>query len=229
MSYCTIEEAWGVSEPFVDERAKSKRRHRKKHGSSSKKTTHAHPVQKPSDKHRTPTTDDDDDDETGSVIEEPFINSPSAISYEHPSSAPQQLTAFSRTMEAERVPDAIDVSLEGAPFEAIDGDDTHSPDGASYVNNAYEPATSTMSQQLVTAAPRGVVHEELEWMRNNMSHINDKIDKLAESLEIRQKQARQAHSSTQAHDTLVFALVGVFVLVLIDIFFRAGKRVIGGV
>lgn len=231
MSYCTIEEAWGLSEPFADDPAKSKRRHRKKHSTSSKRSKHPHtpPSQKPIvTRHTAPT----DNDETEFAVEEPFINSPSTISYEHPSSAPSQLTTFSRTMEPDRVPDAIDVSLDGAPFEAIGDDDTHSPDGASYVKNEYDPATSALSQQLVTTthtAPRGVVHEELEWMRNNMSHINDKIDKLTESLETRQKQTRQAHSSTQAHDTLVFMLIGVFVLVLIDIFFRAGKRVVGGV
>lgn len=231
MSYCTIEEAWGLSEPFADDPAKSKRRHRKKQSTSSKRPKHPHanPSQKPAVTHHTAPTDDD---ETESAVEEPFINSPSTLSYNHPSSAPQQLTTFSRTLEPARVPDAIDVSLDGAPFEAIGDDDTHSPDGATYVTNEYEPTTSTRSQQLVTAThpvPRGVVHEELEWMRNNMSHINDKIDKLTESLDSRQKQTRQAHSSTQAHDTLVFMLIGVFVLVLIDIFFRAGKRVVGGV
>lgn len=243
MSYCTIEEAWGLSEPFADEPPKSKRRHKKRHRASSKKGKHH--SQKPVVTHHTTEdhaddhTEDHADDDTMSTVEEPFINSPSNISYEHPSSVrstQQQLTTFSRSMEPQRVPDAIDVSMGGAPFEAVGEDDnTHSPDGASSYANVYEPPTSTATHQLVPvlpnthSAPRGVVHEELEWMRNNMSHINDKIDKLTESLEARQAQAQQARSTTQAHDTLVFMLVGVFVLVLIDIFFRAGKRVVGGV
>lgn len=176
--------------------------------------------------------DDHDNEITSSTVAEPFINSPSNISYEHPS-AQQQVTTFSRSMEPQRVPAAIDVSLGGAPFETIDDEDdnTHFPDGASFNADVHERPTSAVSRQMVSVTnntPRDVVHEELEWMRNNMSHINDKIDKLAESLDVRRTEQRQGHSTTQAHDTLVFMLVGLFVLVLIDIFFRAGKRMVGG-
>lgn len=242
MSYCTIEEAWGLSEPFADEPPKSKRRHKKKQKSSahSKKKGHSHhqhhhtghhdhasPTPSkthPTDGHTNHTADRED--EHDEQVEESFINSPSNISY---------TPSFSRSFEPERVPDAIDVSMDGAPFESIDDDDEneHSPDASSY-SNMYEPPVpvspvSLPSNQLVPVhrePRRVVVHEELEWMRNNMSHINDKIDRLTTSLEARHQQTQHAHSTTQAHDTLVFVLVGVFVLVLVDIFFRAGKRVV---
>lgn len=238
MSYCTIEEAWGLSEPFADEPPKSKRRHKKKQRSSAhddkKKglshhhTDHHDRVSRSSSKTRPKTVNTehtDKEDEEGELVEESFINSPSNISY---------TPSFSRSFEPERVPDAIDVSMDGAPFESIDDDEKeYSPDALSY-SNMYEPQISTSrvsppSNQVVSVhrePRRMVIHEELEWMRNNMSHINDKIDKLATSLETRQQHTQHTHSTTQAHDTLVFVLVGVFALVLVDIFFRAGKRLL---
>jgi hypothetical protein len=237
MSYCTIEEAWGLSEPFVDEPPTSKRRHKKKHKSPErgKKREHLHRPTNHQD-HAPPTSSKphpkdiraehaDLEDEPYDRVEESFINSPSNISY---------TPSFSRSFEPERVPDAVDVSMDGVPFESIgDDENEHSPDASSY-SNMYEPQVaeskvSISSNQLmpIHREPRRVVvHEELEWMRNNMSHINDKIDRLTTSLEARQQQTVHTYSTTHAHDTLVFVLVGVFALVLVDIFFRAGRRLL---
>ena len=40
-----------------------------------------------------------------------------------------------------------------------------------------------------------------------------------------QTQTSKQHTNTQAFDTFLFLLVGVFILVALDIVFRAGKRI----
>ena len=202
MSYCTIEEAWGSSEPFSsskDEENDQPKRYKKK--IRRKKKTEK--------KIKGPEDDD---------IEEPFINSPSAMIHSN----------FSRSLEPCRVPDAFDVSIGNASIDNdVAQDSLENDPSASYTKTInYQPQQDTYHKNMPSYSkePTTSVHEELEWMRNNMSHINDKIDKLTHSLEKRQQHTVHIQSNTQAHDTIVFVLIGVFVLVLIDIFFRAGQR-----
>lgn len=242
MSYCTIEEAWGLSEPFVDEPPKSKRRHKKKKQQHTLPTSKTPKAQRPT---KQSANDDDEHDSNeftandtsteSATVEEAFINSPvtlpsssgSGSSHYHLHTPDTNRHSFARSFETDRVPDAIDVSIGSAPFESenIDYEDSHFPDERLPV--VSPPSRQDTYRQRVpvsSTTPMNVAHEEIEWMRNNMSHINDKIDKLTQSLETRQQHTQQLHSTTQAHDTIVFVLIGVFVLVLVDIIFRAGQR-----
>lgn len=223
MSYCTIEEAWGLSEPFSsskddeNDQPQLLQDHRKKHTKKirrKKKTDRRKDalIEKDSEYNNELSKVNEDD------IEESFINSPSAVI--HPN--------FSRSLEPCRVPDAFDVSIGNAPIDNDVAQDYLDNDpSASYTTTInYQPQQDTYRKSVPSYSkePTTSVHEELEWMRNNMSHINDKIDKLTHSLEKRQQHTVHIQSNTQAHDTIVFVLIGVFVLVLIDIFFRAGQR-----
>ena len=241
MSYCTIEEAWGLSEPFVDEPPKSKRRHKKKKQQHTLPTSKTPKAQRPT---KQSANDDDEHDSNeftandtsteSATVEEAFINSHvtlpssgSGSSHYHLHTPDENRHSFTRSFETDRVPDAIDVSIGSAPFESenIDYEDSHFPDERLPV--VSPPSRQDTYRQRVpvsSTTPMNVAHEEIEWMRNNMSHINDKIDKLTQSLETRQQHTQQLHSTTQAHDTIVFVLIGVFVLVLVDIIFRAGQR-----
>ena len=211
MSYCTIEEAWGLSEPFANETIKPKRRKHKKKNMTKEHFKHCHK-----------NIDNDENDEN---VKESFINSPSVYYQPH-----SQESSFTRSFEEERIPDAIDVSVGGAPYQELDETKqlNNEPTNTTYILPPQNEVLSSDEQQLNTvsgqSSQRIIVHEELEWMRNNMSHLSDKIERLTNSLEAKQQNTIHVQSSTQAYDTLVFVLVGVFVLVLVDICFRAGQR-----
>lgn len=212
MSYCTIEEAWGLSESFANDTPKAKRRKHKKKNMQKESFKHCH---------KTPTDTNAEDDD----VHEAFVNSPSVQYQPQPI---RQDTSFTRSFEPERIPDAIDVSVPHAsPYQGYVEAEQLSAEPVIHQKDTPQ-VTSVEQQSFVsthTSTPQQVtVHEELEWMRNNMSHLTDKIDRLTNSLEAQHQHTQHTESATQAYDTLVFVLVGMFVLVLVDICFRAGQR-----
>ena len=223
MSYCTIEEAFGLSESFSNDTATAKakrRKHKKKHAQKKESIEHHHMHEKNA------YADTNQDKEE---IYEAFVNSPSA--HYQPQSI-QQEAAFTRSFEPERIPDTIDVSMNSAPYQSyVEAQQLSAiPTMNNYEQAPQETLSSDPSRLIVSnttpssQSPQASVHEELEWMRNNVSHLTDKIDRLTHSLEAKQQHTQQTESSTQAYDTLVFVLVGMFVLVLVDVCFRAGQR-----
>ena len=220
MSYCTIEEAWGLSESFSNDTTKAKRRKHKKKHARKEPIKHHHMHEK--------NTSDTNQEEDG--LYEPFVNSPSVHYQPLPT---QQEAAFTRSFEPERIPDAIDVSVNGStPYQGyVEAEQVSAAPAMNHYEQASQETLSSEQQHRIISnttpssqSQQASVHEELEWMRNNMSHLTDKIERLTDSLEAKQQQTQHTESATQAYDTLVFVFVGMFVLVLVDICFRAGQR-----
>lgn len=252
MSYCTIEEAWGhlgitpSNEPSFTHKSQKKTKHRKLKKRSTRtntKTKCTDDIQTDSNSSDTsyePFTNPDDTNEhpLRPTTCQPVGAQPD-VRYE---------SDFTRSAHTtyHHLPEALDISLEGggAPFEipedtddennsptlqTVYDEDTYNVQDASQSNSSALQKNHTFSSQLSTKSQDRLndvaVHEELEWMRNNMSHLSNKIEKLTNVIDTSQKKVSTEHTHTQAYDTFIFLLVGVFVLVALDIFFRAGKRV----
>jgi hypothetical protein len=160
--------------------------------------------------------------------------------------------AFTRENHSDHIPEPLDVTLDGggAPFEIHPDDNqydartiSHESPTPPYAEDEEAADTVTddtgLSSMPAADTPSAAVphftthyasdtrsqsvHEELEWVRNNMSHLTHKIDKLTQAIDTSQLKHSTTHKNTQVYDTFIFCIVGVFVLVVLDIFFRAGK------
>jgi hypothetical protein len=247
MSYCTIEEAWGhlgspsSNTPCISHQSSKKNKHRKlkkrvartseknkgveERCTNTSVSTHHETFANPTDEHDVQRTC-------------PVVRANPSVRYEE---------VFTRNNQpVGNVPEAIDVTLDGAPFALSDNDSSRSPDAVPNSVSFTYPPDALMTQQDTDSdtdytqesvahltdnhrnntsyddSPR-VVKDELEWMRNNMSHLSHKIDKLTDTIDLSKHNQPQGHSNI-AYDTFLFILIGVFVLFALDIFYRAGAH-----
>ena len=221
MSYCSIEEAWGA--PFEAPSAGSQASHRTKHANKSRRR-----------KKR----------ESRSLkIQEGFANPPNQMQTDTPCVWGEQhweqpdnihhddvhARQFSRDRPSGQLPEAVQVSLQGAPFaeeptiEASTVNRGDSSQGQPVVVSQVPEAESEPSPEVTP-----VIHEELDWMRNHMTHLTSKIDKLSSKLDthVNNKTSTQSEPSSMQPtiDSVLYVITGIFSLALIDIVFRAGQR-----
>jgi len=82
---------------------------------------------------------------------------------------------------------------------------------------------------------QNTVHDELEWMRNNLSHLGTRIDRLTAAVNVNTVSKTSAPlandgsggASTwteQLFDMVLYLVTGVFVIVILDMLYRAGQR-----
>jgi hypothetical protein len=114
--------------------------------------------------------------------------------------------------------------------------------GAAPAEEAVRPATPTPPPADAASAPTAsssspVIHEELDWMRNHLTHLTTQIETLSHKLDARATDAAAddaGGSSTVAPkaatttDAMLYVVTGAFALVLLDVLFRAGQRSVGG-
>lgn len=110
-------------------------------------------------------------------------------------------TAFARSPSLARVKnDAVDVDI------ANSADAVHEE----------EEARTTSNPDL---------HDELQWMRNNLSHLNDSVQRLHTQMQdTSTRAATPPTTTTQGLNTALYIITGGFVLVLLDVCYRAGAR-----
>lgn len=174
----------------------------------------------------------------------------------HPN--PDTLThnTFSKAPTPSRVPDGVDVTLDAAPFDAhATGDYDGERGGAGFGPTATrtlalrapplgegegEGEESAEDEEGASLALRSTTHhDELQWMRNNLSHLGSRIDRLTETL-LSQQRAAEAQAgvggggacaastwSEQLFDVVLYLVAGLFVLFLLDMCYRAGERSLG--
>lgn len=219
MSYCSIEEAWGA--PFEAPGAVPQSSHKTKHATKSRRR-----------KKR---------ESRSSAIQEGFANPPIEVQTDtprvwgdqhwempddiHPDAHTRQ---FSRDRPSGQLPEAVQVSLQGAPFTE---EPLIEPPANRKVSIQEQPVEIPIAPEEETEPSpevKPVIHEELDWMRNHMTHLTSKIDKLSSKLDthVNDKARTQPETSSvqPTIDSFLYAITGVFSLVLIDIAFRAGQR-----
>lgn len=219
MSYCSIEEAWGA--PFeAAPCAGSQSSHKTKHTNKSRRR-----------KKR---------ESRSSTIQEGFANPPNQMQadttrvwgeqhWEMPDDIHHDAHTrqFSRDRPSGQLPEAVQVSLQGAPFAeepTIEPSTVNRGDQEQSVVVSQVPEAESEPSPEVTP----VIHEELDWMRNHMTHLTSKIDKLSSKLDthVNNKTNTQPEPSSMQPtiDSVLYAITGIFSLALIDIVFRAGQR-----
>lgn len=256
MSYCSIEEAWGA--PFdADPPAASSASHRSSSGSGKPRRRRSRRASRTSNANA-----------NASAAYEGFANPPPPDAQPpprvvtwgeqhwetpdppHPDAHTRQ---FARELPSGQMPDALQVSLQGAPFEVEGqqgGDDgsmgcapamTVVP-GAAPAEEAARPATPTPPPADAASAPTAsssspVIHEELDWMRNHLTHLTTQIETLSHKLDARATDAAAdatgdssavAPKAATTTDAMLYVVTGAFALVLLDVLFRAGQRSVGG-
>lgn len=151
------------------------------------------------------------------------------------------------------MPDALQVSLQGAPFEVEgqggggdDGSMVCAPamtvvpgataDGARRAAEEAEtehPAPPSPPPAAAATTPSPVIHEELDWMRNHLTHLTSQIETLSHKLDARTTQDEERTNGTGGSagggpatttDAMLYVVTGAFALVLLDVLFRAGQR-----
>lgn len=217
MSYCSIEEAWGA--PFEGSTpqpkhtlSKSKRRRRKERQHEGFANPPSH---------------------------DEYSSPPTAVWGKNHWEAPDVLNPdahtrdFSRNMPSGQVPNAIEVSLQGAPFQAEEINET----AHQMVNPVISEVTPveeeskaksnrTESQDDTTSTKTSpVIHEELDWMRNHLTHLTDRIEALTTKIDDQTKTRIETTTpQSGTYDTVLYVITGAFTLVLLDVMFRAGAR-----
>ena len=256
MSYCSIEEAWGA--PFdADPPAAPTASHRSSSGSGKPRRRRSRRASRTSNANA-----------GASAAYEGFANPPSpdapppsrVVTWgeqhwetpdpPHPDAHTRQ---FARELPSGQMPDALQVSLQGAPFEVEgqpgggDGSMVCAPamtvvPGAAPAEEAARPATPTPPPADAASVPTAsssspVIHEELDWMRNHLTHLTTQIETLSHKLDARTTDAAAdatgdssavAPKAATTTDAMLYVVTGAFALVLLDVLFRAGQRSVGG-
>lgn len=104
---------------------------------------------------------------------------------------------------------------------------TGNGDGALFVQEQESARAFTRRNMGPPSSPvssSSQIHGELEWMRNNMSHLCDRIDRLADGIDNQTDQAVQTKRRNEWLDMALFVIIGIMTLALLDIAFRAGQQ-----
>ena len=250
MSYCSIEEAWGA--PFdTDPPAAPTTSHRSSSGSGKPRRRRSKRASRTSNANA-----------GASAAYEGFANPPPpdapppsrVVTWgeqhwetpdpPHPDAHTRQ---FARELPSGQMPDALQVSLQGAPFEVEghqggdDGSGACAPamtvvpgataDGARRAADESDAERPAIPPPAATPSP--VIHEELDWMRNHLTHLTTQIETLSHKLDARatQDEGRADDAGGNAGggpatttDAMLYVVTGAFALVLLDVLFRAGQR-----
>ena len=263
MSYCSIEEAWGA--PFDADpstAATATASHRSSSGSGKPRRRRSRRASSSRNA-------------AASAAYEGFANPPPPDAQPPPQPPPRVVTwgeqhwetpdpphpdahtrQFARELPSGQMPDALQVSLQGAPFEVEGqgggGDDGSmgcapamtvvpgaTADGARRAAEEAETVPPAPPSPPPTAAttPSPVIHEELDWMRNHLTHLTSQIETLSHKLDARatQDEGRTNEAGGSAGggpatttDAMLYVVTGAFALVLLDVLFRAGQRSVDG-
>ena len=255
MSYCSIEEAWGA--PFdTDPPAAPTTPHRSSSGSG-----------KPRRRRSKRASRNANANANASAAYEGFANPPppdaqppqSVVTWgeqhwetpdpPHPDAHTRQ---FARELPSGQMPDALQVSLQGAPFEVEGqpggGDGSGCAPAMTVVPGAKADGARRAADESETQSPAippppaasdtpsPVIHEELDWMRNHLTHLTTQIETLSHKLDARAtRDEERADAGGSAGggpatttDAMLYVVTGAFALVLLDVLFRAGQRSVGG-
>lgn len=240
MSYCTISEAWG--EPFEgpsspayaeggapgehDRRSSSKSRRRRRKGTASSST--ASSMSPATSAHlegfANPTYSSDSPWETPDPAhyDAPEIPGGSLVPSAHPDAHTRQ---FARDLPAGQMPHTVEVSLQGAPFatEPVENGPTVTAEVVGADSPLRQPTAGHETKEAPTATVLPAIHEELDWMRNHMTRLTDRIDALSCKLDDRSASV-PVPTPASTGDTVLYVVTGAFALVMLDILFRAGHR-----
>ena len=94
------------------------------------------------------------------------------------------------------------------------------------ISTTFTPSTSVpCTTTSPSATPAPIIHEELDWMRNHLSHLTDRIEALNVKLDDTSSHGPVSVTppATMA-DSVLYVVTGAFAVVLIDVLFRAGRR-----
>ncbi len=96
-----------------------------------------------------------------------------------------------------------------------------------------EPQSSRITDRNKSKT-HNTVHDELEWMRNNLSHLGTRIDRLTAAVNVNTVSKTSAPLANdgggvstwteQLFDMVLYLVTGVFVIVILDMLYRAGQR-----
>ena len=166
---------------------------------------------------------------------------------------------FAKSPDPTRIPDGVEVALSAsaAPFDTLPITSVEPTLGRVHVSNNTERAEpqpmdtkqmspNKLSGSTTSSAPPIVqpptatqavdVHDELEWMRNNLSHLGDQIEQLTavvrkdntNNLSTRNTQMADVTDPTpwaqRVCDNILYLISGLFLLLALDIVYRAGCR-----
>ena len=249
MSYCSIEEAWGApfdAEPTVTptshRTSTGKPRRRRKRASRNASASAAYEgfanPSPPDTYHATNHTQSSTQPRVVTWGEQHWETPDSP----HPDAHTRQ---FARELPSGQMPDALQVSLQGAPFAVENSGDgsvcapamTVVPDEvaaaarvSSDEGNGREPRTPEVETPAVSSSSP-VIHEELDWMRNHLTHLTTQIETLSHKLDARATDD-EGHANASGDkggpatttDAMLYVVTGAFALVLLDVLFRAGQR-----
>lgn len=157
---------------------------------------------------------------------------------------------FANAPDASRIPEGIEVALgaNAAPFEHTSPDQYRTSRTAENGigmsmehTTASRPRPAAPDEKAPVSSKRAAdsvdVHDELEWMRNNLSHLGDQINQLTavvQQTHDSQKGASAAGTvqipdgrvswSHRICDNILYLVSGLFVLFALDMVYRAGCR-----
>ena len=142
-------------------------------------------------------------------------------------------TAFARAPSLERVrSDAVDVGTIDTGVDVVGADvdkadEEEATDAQHHSLSAHHTSTSATHAHATTG--NADLHDELQWMRNNLSHLNDSVQQLHTQMRDSSSSSRSSSptaptTTTQGLNTALYIITGGFVLVLLDVCYRAGGR-----
>jgi hypothetical protein len=257
MSYCSIQEAWGSNFNSETASPSHKPRRRRKHrdkglvfksGEEQRSTGRSSSQDAPSP-HELAGIYEGEDVSLQAPLEHVTT---SDDSLESPSTHQRQ---FSRSMstlrdhhvESPRIPEPISMNpIAGAPFTreadaavpsryADAGEKTFAPPSSSShehgllthdASRTYDrDDDASVEAENVTSNEPGST--EMEWLRNNMSYMFDRLDQLTKKIDSVGTPNTDAESTESSlTDTMLFVAVGALSIFALDLFYRAGQRVV---
>jgi hypothetical protein len=109
---------------------------------------------------------------------------------------------------------------EGEEEEDVEADDDADADAnASEEDDKMEKTTTTRGDNKNDVLKNS---DELDWLKNQVSYLLTKMDQLSTQLST-QKTSSSVSTSMSTVDVLLFVVIGIFGIIVLDIFFRFGS------
>ena len=223
-NYCTLKEAWGSPPSTMDWNADIRSKRKKKSSSRNKKKqieedhleseTRNEPIVDPS--HRSLLPYNDSDEVNGAPYQSQNY-APKIISKYSEGVPPPQQHAMHQTNGGDS---DIDYNNENTESEE---DNHQQPLCTQHPLPDDEAESSPQQQQQKQSLPSSI--SELEWLKNLVSYLLTKMDQLSTQLEQQQQTYTNVRSSSSASDILLFVVIGLFGILILDLFFRWGSSI----
>jgi len=205
-NYCTLKEAWGSPPSTMDWNEIRPKRKKKSSSRSRKKQVEdeevaaAEPISDPSQRSLLP-------------YDETDVN---GAPYQQQNYAPKFVSKYSENPPQHVM--QIQSNNEDEAEYVEDEEDRPQYNRESTTSNTQSNVEKDEHQTILRTQP-----SELEWLKNQVSYLLTKMDQLSTQLEQQQKTYTNVKSSSSASDILLFVVIGLFGILILDLFFRWGS------